>query len=249
MKKLIKKLFAKMGLRVVSEKFLQHPHDMEKDFYKYHELIKDYTMTTTERMYAMYNSIDYLEKNHIEGAIVECGVWRGGTMMLAGYRMKDLGSQNRELYLYDTFEGMSEPTDKDVNYLEEDGEKEWSKSQKEDHNEWCYASLDEVTGNMARTGYDMNKMHFVKGKVEDTLPATLPDKIALLRLDTDWYESVHHGLVHLYPLLVENGILIIDDYGFWQGAREAVDSYFKEKNIKVLMNRVDASCRLVIKTH
>jgi len=80
---------------------------------------------------------------------------------------------------------------------------------------------------------------FIQGKVEDTLPKITPEKISLLRLDTDWYESTYQELLHLFPKLSKGGTIIIDDYGHWKGAREAVDDYFKEKGIKILLNRID----------
>jgi hypothetical protein len=90
-------------------------------------------------------------------------------------------------------------------------------------------------------------MHFVKGKVEDTIPASTPDRIAILRLDTDWYASTRHELEHLYPLLAPGGVLIIDDYGHWEGCRQAVDEYFASRNLQVLLNRVDYTGRIAVK--
>lgn len=100
---------------------------------------------------------------------------------------------------------------------------------------------------MLRTGYPAENLRLVKGRVEDTLQGTIPDQIALLRLDTDWYESTYHELVHLYPRLVQGGVLILDDYGHWRGAREAVDQYFAENEICLLLHRVDYSCRIGVK--
>jgi hypothetical protein len=90
-------------------------------------------------------------------------------------------------------------------------------------------------------------VNLVKGPVESTIPATIPDQLAILRLDTDWYESTKHELDHLYPRLVSGGILIIDDYGHWQGARQAVDEYFARQNLKPLLSRIDYTCRIMIK--
>ncbi len=87
----------------------------------------------------------------------------------------------------------------------------------------------------------------IKGKVEETIPHDIPEKISILRLDTDWYESTYHELVHLYPRLVKGGVLIIDDYGHWQGARKAVDQYFQENNIPVLLNWIDYTGRVAVK--
>jgi O-methyltransferase len=100
---------------------------------------------------------------------------------------------------------------------------------------------------MLSSGYPERNIIFVKGKVEDMIPGTMPQRISVLRLDTDWYESTYHELQHLYPLISNKGILIIDDYGFWTGAKEATDRYFQENKIPIFLNRIDRSGRLGIK--
>jgi O-methyltransferase len=85
------------------------------------------------------------------------------------------------------------------------------------------------------------------GKVEDTFPKDTPDKIAILRLDTDWYESTRHELIHLYPKLSIGGVLIIDDYGHWEGARKAVDEYINDNTLRILLNRIDYTGRIAVK--
>ena len=94
--------------------------------------------------------------------------------------------------------------------------------------------------------YPAHKIHFIKGKVEDTIPEQSPEKIALLRLDTDWYESTKHELIHLFPRLAIGGVIIIDDYGHWQGARKAVDEYLAEHQIALMLHRVDVTARIGI---
>jgi len=96
-------------------------------------------------------------------------------------------------------------------------------------------------------GYPEQQIHFVEGLVEETLPAEAPEEIALLRLDTDWYSSTKHELEQLYPRLAPGGVLILDDYGHWQGARRAVDEYFAENQITLLLNRVDSTARIGVK--
>jgi hypothetical protein len=98
------------------------------------------------------------------------------------------------------------------------------------------------------TGYPPEKVHFVKGMVEDTIPEQSPDGIALLRLDTDWYQSTKLELLHLYPRLANQGVLIIDDYGHWQGARRAVDEFISELRDPILLHRIDYTGRIAIKT-
>lgn len=107
----------------------------------------------------------------------------------------------------------------------------------------------ETTGNILSTGYPKEKINFVKGLVEETIPQTQINKIAILRLDTDWYSSTKFELEHLYPKLVKGGVLIIDDYGHWEGCKKAVDEYFTNNNIPIFMMRIDYTGRLIIKPH
>jgi hypothetical protein len=143
---------------------------------------------------------------------------------------------------------MSEPSVHDVNFSDQKAkELLTSNHNKEENAVWAYSSLDIVKKTMSNCLYPQEKIHYVKGKVEETIPSTLPDNIALLRLDTDWYESTKHELIHLFPKLVRGGVLVIDDYGFWKGARKAVDEYFAENNISILLNRLDDTGRIAVK--
>jgi O-methyltransferase len=236
---------AAMGYKVVNVSRI--PEDMDKEFHRVCELCRPYTCTSIERMYAMYQATRYIVEADVQGAIVECGVWRGGSAMIAALALKELGINNRKLYLYDTFAGMVEPTEKDTGLDGSPARPMWTRSQKTSHNDWCYAPLDEVSRNLASTQYPSNHCVFVRGKVEDTIPATMPDQIALLRLDTDWYSSTYHELLHLFPRLSSRGVLIIDDYGDWQGARDAVDQYISAHSIKLILHRVDHTGRIGIK--
>lgn len=204
-----------------------------------------FTMTGTERRASLLLAVDYVVKNKIPGDIVECGVWRGGCMMVVALALMARGDTSRHLYLYDTFEGMTKPTDNDKDHLEETAAAQMDAR----GGVWCDASLQDVQANMWSTGYPRDKIHFVKGPVEQTIPGTLPKKnIALLRLDTDWYESTRHELHHMYPLLEKDGVLVIDDYGHWQGARKAVDEYFAATGKPVFLHRVDYTARMHIKS-
>ncbi|QTN32005.1 class I SAM-dependent methyltransferase [Akkermansiaceae bacterium] len=210
--------------------------------------VEPFTMTTPERIAVLVDAIQHIEARRIEGDIVECGVWRGGSAMAMAETLIKRGSTERHLWLYDTFEGMSEPTEADTSYDGELAARQLARTEKSDaRSVWCISPLDEVRANMASTSYPAERITLVKGKVEDTIPQTVPDRIALLRLDTDWYESTKHELEHLYPRLVPGGILIIDDYGFWQGARKAVDEYFQSHPPGPMLCRVDASARIGVK--
>lgn len=217
--------------------------DMEEGFKEIYFQCKPYTMTSVERLYSVYKSAEYIAINKIPGDFVECGVWKGGCAMAAALTFKKFGDTQRKIYLYDTYEGMSKPTAKDVKYTGTRADKQWKESQLASGNAWCYSSLDEVKKNIALTKYPENNFIFVKGKVEDTIPKVSPENICILRLDTDWYESTKHGLVHLFPKLSQGGVLLLDDYGHWKGAKEATDEYIKEYNVPILLDRVDYTGR------
>ena len=223
--------------------------DLQRDqaFLRVRESCQHYTMTPIERMYALYKATRYTVEGQIPRGIVECGVWKGGSAMVCAYTLNLLGDQGRFLHLYDTFAGMTEPTAVDVDYAERTARNVMRREGKEAFHEWCYASLDEVRANLGTTGYPPGKTVFVEGPIETTLPEMAPEQIALLRLDTDWFASTYHELQHLYPRLTRGGVIIIDDYGHWQGAQLAVDRYFRENNIRILLARIDYSCRLGIK--
>ena len=143
---------------------------------------------------------------------------------------------------------MSAPNENDKDIFGVSAQTQLERSKKENQESvWCYSPIEEVKVNIAKTNYPIEKIHFVKGMVEQTIPATIPDRIALLRLDTDWFDSTYHELIHLFPRLVSGGILIIDDYGHWQGARGAVDKYFQENNVKIMLNRLDYTGRIGVK--
>ncbi len=206
-------------------------------------------MTSPERISALVQAVRFVVESRIEGAIVECGVWRGGSTMAAALTLKELGDETREIYLYDTFAGMSAPTDADVDITGDSAQRKFGerKTSKESST-WCLSTLGETRQNVFSTGYPSNRFHFVEGKVEDTIPENNPPgAIALLRLDTDWYESTKHEFVHLFPLLAENAPLIVDDYGHWKGQKMAVDEYFSENNLRIFLSRIDYSGRIGIK--
>jgi O-methyltransferase len=205
-----------------------------------------YTMTTPPRIYALRRAVEYVATRPVQGAIVECGVWRGGSMMAVALTLLRLGIIDRDLYLFDTFTGMTEPGEEDVKHSGERAADVLAGSTRESH-DWAVASIDQVREAVLSVGYPEDRIHFVQGRVEDTLPEHAPADIALLRLDTDWYASTKHELVHLYPRLASGGVLIIDDYAYWQGARQAVDEYIEENALTLLLNRIDYTARIAVR--
>lgn len=248
MKYIVNKILHKVGLSFV-EGIRPIAPDMDETFHSIHKQTRHYTMTSNERMYSLYKAIEYLSAKRIVGDIVECGVWRGGSAMICAYSLVRFDDTDRAIYLYDTYKGMTRPTREDRAAKGNSSALDiWQKSEKKDKNEWCYADLADVQHNLSKTKYPASRLKYVEGPVEETIPKVMPKKIALLRLDTDWYASTRHELTHLFPLLVPGGVLIIDDYGHWKGARKAVDEYFGPKNsVKILLNRIDYSGRIGIK--
>ena len=205
--------------------------------------VRDYTLLNPEKLFAFIQATRYVARHHIEGAIVECGVWRGGAVMASALTLLEEGERDRTFYLYDTFSGMSAPTERDFSLLkEEDASTTFEETRTgEDSADWCRATLEDVRRNLATLPYDPARFVLVEGKVEDTIPGTLPERIAILRLDTDWYESTRHEMEHLMPRVVPRGVLIVDDYFRWAGNREAVDEYLSRAGIPILLNKVGRS--------
>jgi O-methyltransferase len=213
--------------------------EQKEEIYQY---VQPFTMTSKERVFAMIESVEHIVKYNVEGPIVECGVWKGGSIIAALKTLQQLGLEDREFYLFDTFSGMTEPTKEDTDFACQ----KFKQHQKE-HKPWAYSTLDEVKRNIERTQYRKHKVHYVVGKVEDTLPCDELQKIALLRLDTDWYASTKHEMIHLFPKLEHQGVLIIDDYGHWPGAKKAIDEYLNENKIDNELKIIDFTGRMMIK--
>ena len=207
---------------------------------------KGLSMTSPIAQWELIQAIRHVESRGIEGDLVECGVWRGGNLVIAGL-LRDRLAFDRQIWAYDTFAGMTAPTAADFKPGEElDVEKKFADLDRGDRNEWCYASEQDVLANFENRVGNRN-LRTIKGPVEDTLtkPENLPEKIAILRLDTDFYESTKAELEILYPRLSSGGVMIVDDYGEWAGARKAVDEYFSGQG--VWLHYVTHTVRLMIK--
>jgi hypothetical protein len=190
------------------------------------ERVREFTMTSGKFVILTQRLIQDLNQRNIPGAVVECGVWRGGQIMAAALA----DDHERHYWLYDTFEGMQGVSEYDYRQGKHATESlKWRKGGHEGRN-WCRADLEDVQANVW-TVLPQNRVHFIKGDVNQTLLSSdLPDQIAFLRLDTDFYLSTRTELEVLYPRLVSGGYLVIDDYHSWDGARKAVDEYFGSDN-------------------
>jgi O-methyltransferase len=209
-----------------------------------------YTMTGVPRLHALVIAVRHLVRARVPGAFVECGVWRGGSVLAMIATLQQLGVDDREVHLFDTFEGMTEPDQRDTSLIDRPAVEIWEEAEGRPWPEFFSPELfneDAVREVVLSTGYPAERVHFVRGPVQQTLPAAAPERIALLRLDTDWYESTRHELEHLYPRLFAGGVLVVDDYGHWEGCRRAVDEYFDGQAEPILLSRIDYSARLGVK--
>jgi len=211
------------------------------------ERVRPFTMTGVERIIATIGAVEYIVRQAVPGAIVECGVWKGGQMMAAVLTLQHLNAR-RAILLFDTFEGMTEPEEIDRDMEGNAARPVFDKaSLQKPGDRWCEARLGEVRRNIESTGYPAELVKYVVGPVEETLPAAAPEAVAYLRLDTDWYASTIHELNHLFPAVSRLGVVTIDDYGHWEGARKATDEYLATHDIPVLLHRIDYSGRQFVK--
>ena len=215
--------------------------DMDKRFRALWEKVAPYTMISMERGYALYGALRYVLDRKIPGDLVECGVWQGGSCMLMALTLMDAGADPRRIWMYDTYEGMTEPGNEDrIAASGQAVSERWTEG-------WWAAGTELVRSNLEKTGYPMALLNLVKGDVCETLDSHAPERIALLRLDTDWYASTKKELQVLYPGLNQGGILIIDDYGHFSGARQAVDEYFSDPLSRPFFQRSDYTGRCAVK--
>jgi hypothetical protein len=228
---------------------MSHVFDLEPEFLELYELCREQTMTSLERMYALYSATRYIVENELPGDFVECGVWRGGSVMLMALTLLRRNDTSRELWLYDTFGGMTAPGDDDVQTMSGRAAADILREHERTPDDpfWGISPRDAVERNLRRTGYPIERFRFVEGDVAATLSASAPERIALLRLDTDWYASTRHELGQLWPRLVPGGVLIIDDYGYWNGARKAADEFFASLPRRPFLHRIDYTGRICIK--
>jgi hypothetical protein len=203
------------------------------------------------KLVTTYKAVEYVARSGVPGALVECGVYRGRHVAVMALTLLRLGAADRDIYLYDTFEGMTPPGEHDGRV---DGREtadavrqKWEEAVGGDQGIRRAAGLEEVRRRVLRTGYPEERLHFVKGDVRETLPGSAPKAIALLRLDTDWYESTRHELEHLYELVSPRGVVVVDDYGAFEGSRKAVDEFFEKRGSFPMLFRTDRSERAFLK--
>lgn len=250
MKNFIKTLLKLFNYKIKKINYLDEEIPIEAQAFekKFIKISKKYSITDFNSLYVVTQALKYIKKNKVNGELVECGVWQGGNIILFK-KLVDHYNLKKKIFGYDTFEGMTKATKNDINYKNIPAKELLIKNKKINNldNIWCYSSLKTVKQNIIRNCNNSKNIFLIKGDVKKSLKIkkNLPKKISLLRLDTDFYDSTKLELEKLYPLLSKKGVLIIDDYGYWKGARKAVDEYFK--NNKPWMHVINGTCRLIIK--
>lgn len=205
------------------------------------KIVQPYSMTSIARISELYHSLEYIRVNNIDGDVVECGVWKGGNILgIMEYLHHHKIDKN--IWLFDTFKGMTDPEENDI-----DLNNNHASNMLHIPVVLAYSPIDEVKENLSRSNFNKENLIFVIGDVSETLinKNNIPEKISLLRLDTDWYKSTKDELNYLYPKLENKGVLIVDDYGHWKGSKQAVDEYFYDKNI--LIEKIDYTGIKIIK--
>lgn len=243
----IKFLLKKLGYKLVLK-----DHDKIEEINIPQKLLiktsQKYSMTNERRLWSLLQSMQYVIQNKIDGEFVECGVWKGGNIILFKKYLEEKKIK-KNIYAYDTYDGMPKPGifDYKLGYFKKEfGLNIYNVKKKN----WNKIDLNTVKSNILNECDDIDNIHFIKGLVQDTLTKNdnLPEKISILRLDTDFYESSKKELEILYPRLSKGGILILDDYGTWTGVKQAVDEFFEKKGEIPFLHFVDYGCRLLIKT-
>ncbi len=165
----------------------QHTIDFTKDELNTLAAVQAFTMTSPQRVVSLIRAVEHVVKWRLPGDIVECGVWRGGSMLTTALTLRRLGETDRALWLFDTFSGMTEPTSEDIEHSGATAKDIMAVSDVETSHVWAKASLQDVKHTMSLSHYPEKNVRFIEGDVCQTIPSSAPDQIALLRLDTDWY--------------------------------------------------------------
>ena len=205
---------------------------VESQFKKIYSRWGNHTMVPVISCYNLFTAAKYVIRANIPGDVCECGVWQGGSSLIMAETLGAYGETSRIVYMYDTFSGMSEPSDKDVSLTRNQRAADLLAKYKKGEQIWCCASYEEVQANVLLAEYPTENFRLIAGDVATTLRKIVPAQLSILRLDTDWYESTKLELEYLFPRLSSGGILMIDDYGIWRGARDAVDEYFRDNKIE-----------------
>lgn len=251
-KRLLEKLFNK------NEAY--YGYDFYHDIKKSVEIVKDYTMMPHVNLATLYEQVVYCEKNNIDGDFVECGVWKGGAVGIMALSNLNHSNKRRALHLFDAFDDICppDPSKDGIRAIEDvikySKVKDLNNLEKNQPIKGIYDSFGghgriEDCNNLLTNliNYPRENIYYYKGWFQDTLDKSNIDKIAILRLDGDWYDSIKICLDKFYDKVSKNGVIIIDDYGYYDGCTKAVDDFFKERGIINFLSYSNFGCRYFIK--
>ncbi len=204
------------------------------EFSRIYRQVRSRTMCSNARLRGLYRALRYVVSRDLAGDVVECGAAQGGSAALMALTLRQLQSR-RKLWVFDTFGGLPAPSSEDPDFELADL-----------FTGTCIGTVSEVRALFQQLGV-VEDVEFVKGLFQETLPVTPVPSIAVLHIDGDWYESVKVGLECLYDKVVPHGVIQLDDYGYWKGARKAVDEFFERRGIQARLKRLDYSGRFLIK--
>lgn len=199
------------------------------------------------RQYAAWSAAKYVGQHNILGDVVECGVLHGKSAAILGHGLISIGNTDKRLWLYDTYSSDPARRPREDEFHRKTGKPfapVWDETSKTD---LATGSEEKTRANIVDTGFPLDRCNLVKGLVQKTIPSNIPAEISLLKIHTDFHDSVRHALDHLFSRIRPGGVLIVDAYGRYSGAKKATDEFFAENDVSMLLNRVDDSCRMGIK--
>lgn len=225
------------------------------------QIVKNNTMLSKRKLVTLYQQVVYCEKNNVQGDFVECGVWKGGAVgLMALANLNTAAHRKRHLHLFDAFQEICEP---DVDFDGERAVREvMEMTGRIGHDQGRLQSLTGVYDKLGGPGtLDENKnlleniisyptefIHYHKGWFQNTIPTDHQDieKIAILRLDGDWYASTKVCLDYLFDKVVKGGVVIVDDYGTYDGCKRAVDEFLAARSLTFFFHSIDSDARYII---
>jgi O-methyltransferase len=215
------------------------------------ERVRARTMVAPAALVTLYRLVAHCEREGIEGALVQCGVWKGGSAAVMAMGSLEAGGGGRDLHLFDSFAGIPEPDarldgDKAVREVGGAGNAQGRLRVANDYRErGGPGSPEEVRAWIESLGWAQERLHLHPGWFQETVPAVAPsiERIAVLHLDGDWYDSTRVCLEALRHRVVPGGFVVIDDYGCYEGCRRAVDEQLRALRPRPYLHFVNVDVR------